>query len=215
MRSWAIQRLASAGAALLTVSCALLTKDAPIVPRYFSPDSYAPSQDVQAPPTTSQELRLGRVNASAYIRDQLVHRDSLHEVGSYEEIRWTEKPESYVRHALEQAIFARRGVHQVVSGGAMTLEVDVVAFEEVRGPPHVGRIRLDYKILDDRLVRAARSVVIERPIAPASGAAAADAMVSALAVALNDAVEVVAKATLAEAADDGAAAVTGRGAGPP
>jgi ABC-type uncharacterized transport system auxiliary subunit len=210
MRSWAIQRLASAGAALLTVSCALLTKDAPIVPRYFSPDSYAPSQDVQAPPTTSQELRLGRVNASAYIRDQLVHRDSLHEVGSYEEIRWTEKPESYVRRALARAIFERRGVREVVSGPGLTLEVDVVSFEEVRGPPHVGRIQLDYRLLDDRVVRAASSIVVERPVASATGTASADAMVGALAVALGDAVELVAQAAVAVPPKDAAYAVTGR-----
>jgi ABC-type uncharacterized transport system auxiliary subunit len=175
--------------------CALLTKDDPLIPRYFSPGAET-ATDTAAPTAaaTSAELRLGRVNSSAFIREQVVHRDGAHELGSYESIRWSEKPETYVRRALAHAIFDRRGVREVISGPATTLDVDVVTFEEVRGPPHVGTIRLDYRLLDDRVVRFARSVVVSRPIGDAKGAAAADAIVAALAEALGDAVEIVAQA---------------------
>ena len=115
------------------------------------------------------ELRLGRVNADAYIKDRIVHRDSAYEVGYYDDRVWTEKPEAYVRRALARALFDERGVTQLLSGVGATLDVDVVAFEEVRAPAHVARIELVYVVYDDRVVRLSRSVVVERPIAPAEG----------------------------------------------
>jgi ABC-type uncharacterized transport system auxiliary subunit len=194
-----------------TGGCALLTKDDPLIPRYFSPGAEAATD--MTPPgaaVATAELRLGRVNSSAFIREQVVHRDGAHELGSYESIRWSEKPETYVRRALAHAIFDRRGVREVISGPATTLDVDVVTFEEVRGPPHVGTIRLDYRLLDDRVVRLARSVVVTRPVSDAKGAAAADAIVAALAEALGEAVEIVAQAATDSAVKQAAAAATAR-----
>jgi len=182
----------------LIPGCALLMKSDPTVPRYFSPGPAAPSTAAVRAASSGLELRLGRVNADAYIKDRIVHRDSTYEIGYYEDRVWTEKPESYVRRALARAIFDDRGVSQVLSGASVTLEVDVVAFEEVREPIHVGRIALDYVLYDDRVVRLSRSIVVERPIPQTKGGDAAREAVQALSDALGSAVDSVAEATAKE-----------------
>src|SRR5579859_2713520 len=121
-----------AAASIGAAGCALLSKSDPVVPRYFSPEPAAAAEPALVVPAAAPlELRLGRVNAGSYLRDKIVFRNSAYEVGYYEERRWTEKPEAYVRRALARALFDRRGIHQVISGPAPTLEVEVTAFEEV------------------------------------------------------------------------------------
>lgn len=179
----------------LVAGCALLTKSEPVVPRYFSPESVEPA-GLRAT-ETGLELRLGRVNSDAYIKDRIVHRDSDFEIGYYDDRVWTDKPEAYVRRALARALFDERGVTQRLSGVGATLDVDIVAFEEVRAPAHVARIKLVYAIYDDRVVRLSRSLVVERPIRPSKGDAA-DEMVQAISAALVAAVDAVADAAASE-----------------
>jgi cholesterol transport system auxiliary component len=192
-------RAAGIATLVLTSACALLSKSEPNVPRYFSPEtSDAPATAPASSQASGLELRLGVVKAEGYIQDKIVHRDSTYEVGYYEERLWTDKPEAYVRRALARALFDRRAVREVVSGVGTTLDVDVVAFEEVMAPRHVGRIALTYVLYDDRVVRLSRSITVERPIAEKKGDATAGAAVEAMAEALSIAVESVADATVAE-----------------
>lgn len=191
----------------VTPACALLSKSDPITPRYFSPEPVVTAH-VEPVADTGLELRFGRVSAGAAIRDRLAYRDSTYEVGYYDERLWTDKPEAYVKRALAHALFDRRGVRQVLSGIGATLEVDVVAFEEIRGPAHVGRVELTYVVYDDRVVRLSRSVAVDRPIAAAKGDAAANAVVQALAEALSEAVDTIADSTVTELRAESAAART-------
>jgi cholesterol transport system auxiliary component len=190
--------LACLAALALTPGCALLNKSEPLVLRYFSPEPSAPPKATLRTAGSGLELRLGRVNADAYIKDRIVHRDSAFEVGYYDDRVWTEKPESYVRRALARALFDDRGLRQVLSGASLTLEVDVVAFEEVRAAAPFGRIALSYVLYDDRMVRLSRSVVVERPISVTKGADAASGTVQALSDALVAAVDSIAEATATE-----------------
>jgi cholesterol transport system auxiliary component len=191
--------IAAVASLTLASACALLSKSEPNVPRYFSPEtSDAPAAGTASAQASGLELRLGVVKADGYIQDKIVHRDSTYEVGYYEERLWTDKPEAYVRRALARDLFDRRGVREVVSGVGTTLDVDLVAFEEVMAPRHVGRIELAYVLYDDRVVRLSRSITIERPIAEAKGDATAGAAVEAMAEALSVAVDGVADATVAE-----------------
>ena len=185
-------------ALLLAPGCALLTKSDPVVPRYFSPEAAEPSGRTMAGDASGLELRLGRVNADAYIKDRIIHRDSSFEIGYYDDRVWTEKPEAYVRRALSRALFDERGVKQLLSGVGATLEVDVVAFEEVRKPAHVARIVLAYVVYDDRVVRLSRSVVVERPIPPTRGDAAANDAVQAFSEGLVAAADAVAEGATVE-----------------
>ncbi len=213
-------KICCVAAVWLQLGCALTSKSDPLVARYFSPESAA--TPVDPVPLRGHELRLGRVNSAAYIKDKIVFRDSAYEVGYYEERRWTEKPETYVRRALGRALFDRRGIQQIMYGSGTTLDVDVIAFEEVRAPAHVGRVQLAYALYDDRVVRLSRSITVERPIAFAAGDAAADAIVQALSLALADCVDLVAEKTASELgssapppARDATAATGARASEPP
>jgi cholesterol transport system auxiliary component len=192
-------RAAAIASLALVSACALLSKSEPNVPRYFSPEtSSAPPAGTASAQASGLELRLGVVKADGYIQDKIVHRDSAYEVGYYEERLWTDKPDAYVRRALARALFDVRGVREVVSGVGTTLDVDVVAFEEVMKPQHVGRIALTYVLYDDRVVRLSRSIAVERPIPDAKGDAAAEVAVQAMAEALSAAVDGIADATVTE-----------------
>ena len=164
--------------------CALFTKADPMEARYFSVEPPGPPSTAKARETSSLELRLGKVNANAFIQDRIVVRDASYEVEVSEGRRWTEKPETYVRRALSRALFDQRGVRQIVSGPGPTLEVDVVAFEEVRAPQHVGRVSLTYALTDERVVILSRTTTVDRPVAEASGAAKDNAAIQAIAEAL-------------------------------
>ena len=60
--------------------CALFVKSDPFVSRYFSPESAATHADPVAP--SALEMRLGRVNHTAIIKDRIEFRDSAYEDGT-------------------------------------------------------------------------------------------------------------------------------------
>src|SRR4051812_29381315 len=110
-------------AALSASACALTSKSDPIVPRYFSPER--PGEALRAgakPEKPLAELRLGRINSAPYLDERLVFRDSDHEFGYYEERRWTETPDEYLKRRLARVLFEERGLRHVVGGFAPTLE---------------------------------------------------------------------------------------------
>ena len=176
---------------------ALAGKSDPVIPRYFTPEPTAQRQVTltsagQPPPAGSAlTLRLGRVTSASHLRERIVYRSGDQEIAYYDEQRWTERPEAFVRRAFERELFEGRELCHAVSGSAPTLEVELVAFEEVRRPRAVARVQLHVALLDDRIAVYEQTVVIERPL-DASGESAPDRVVRALADALGVAVDQVA-----------------------
>lgn len=170
-------------------SSALLSKSEPLDVRYFSPPPAAASERELPPDTARPELRLGRVSAAPHIGRRIVFRSDSHEVGYYEKLRWTESPDEYVRWDLAQTLFEREGLLRVVSGAAPTLDVELVAFEEVKEPRHVARVILTATLVDGRHERYGRTFVIERPISSDGGP---ESTVAALSGALHEGVERIA-----------------------
>ena len=74
--------------------CALLGKNEPIVPRYFTPE-YAGDAS-SAPVRSDLQLRLGRVEGWSHVRERMVARNSGREVFYSEDRQWTERPEVYL-----------------------------------------------------------------------------------------------------------------------
>jgi cholesterol transport system auxiliary component len=169
-------------------SSALFRKSEPLDVRYFSPPSAAAAEPALPSGEPRPELRLGRISAAPHLGKRIAFRSGAHEVGYYEKLRWTESPDEYVRWDLVQTLFEREGLTRVVSGGGPTLDVELVAFEEVKEPRHLARVVLNATLVDGRLERYGRTFVIERPI---EGGAAEDT-VAALASALHEGVERVA-----------------------
>lgn len=152
---------------LVLASCALTSKSRPVDLRYFSADAALMSAPVReraplfgAPPP---RVRMGRVTAGSHLSYRIVHRTSPVELGIYDDLRWTERPEDYVRRALGRELFEARPLVEAVSDGVPTLEVEVLAFEEVqRGLLRAGRVQLRYRIDGPDDVLASGVITVDR-----------------------------------------------------
>jgi cholesterol transport system auxiliary component len=187
------------------LGCAFFTKSKPVMLRYFTPETTSaprqPAGVAMAMRPEGLDLRLGRVNAASYLKDRIAFRDRSFEIGYYEELRWTEKPEAYLRRALGRALFEEQGVRQIVSGVGTTLDVDLDAFEEVRSPRHEARIQITWALRDDERVRLQETFAIDRPIASAGGPGE---LAAAMAGAFDESVRHVVVRVMAALAKDGA-----------
>ena len=177
---------------LLLAGCALVSKSQPIDVHYFSPELPAAKAPSNAASVPRGRLRLARVIASSHLRYRIVQRESAVELSLYDTRRWSEMPERYVRRSLERALFEVRGLDEATGGSAVALDVEVLAFEEVRGPTHRGRVQLRYRLRNERDVLASGVVTGEREVL----AARFDAVVEAIGGALDDATSRVADAVL-------------------
>ncbi|WP_437670364.1 PqiC family protein [Sorangium sp. So ce131] len=142
--------------------CALTSKADPMPIRYFAPKWEQAAGAAERGSTDGPRLRLGRISSSSHLRNRIVYRSSDVEVAMYEDRRWTEEPEEYVRRALAQALFEERPLVQAVSGAGPSLDVELLAFDEVhRKDGRAARITLHYAVQDDRSVLDARSMTVD------------------------------------------------------
>lgn len=151
-------------ACLVLAGCALTSRGHPREDRYFTPERVEHST-TRAPGEARAELRVGRVSAASNLRYPIVHRDSPVEIEPYHTLRWTRLPEAYVERALLRALFEQHPLVQAVSGSAPTLDVEVTAFEEVRGSRPAGRVELTYVLQDDTSVILRGTIAAQRPAA--------------------------------------------------
>lgn len=165
--------LACVALAAALSACALTSKSSPAPVHYFTPESLdaaALSGSPAEPPTASapsgRRLRVGRVTSSAHLRTKIVYRRAANELGTYDDERWTEAPEAYLRRALERALFDARGLERGYAGPMPVLDIELLAFEEVqRGSSYAGRVDVAFVLHDDRDVLASGRVTKERTAA--------------------------------------------------
>src|SRR5437899_2366424 len=176
--------LLAVGAVALS-GCALLGKNDPHVPRYFTPEY---DGDASAGPVRSDlQLRLGRVEGWSHVRERLAARNSARELFYDEDRRWTERPEIYLRRALSRALFEERGVVESLSGRAVTLDVELIAFEETE-QPHMARLQARLVLRDERVGLLEETITVDQPVAKTREADPARALVDALSQALHSGV---------------------------
>ncbi|HEU4404706.1 MAG TPA: ABC-type transport auxiliary lipoprotein family protein [Polyangiaceae bacterium] len=186
-------------AALWLSACALTGKSAPLEPRYFDVEAAAreggappaPGACARPAPGAAPAVRLARVRSGADLRERIALRRSEFEIGYYEDRRWTEKPEAFLRRALTRALYEECGLERAVQPGGPSLEVELTAFEEVKAPRHLARVRAAAFFYDERRVRFERTLGAERPVAV--GGDEADAVARAMAGALDDLVRRIAR----------------------
>lgn len=155
-------RLAVGLLVLALPGCALTSKADPLEIRYFTPAETPPRPS--APAAEGSRLRLGRLSASDHLRQRIVVRTSAVELASLEDRRWTEKPEDYLRRALARALFEEAGIVQAVAGAGPTLDVELIAFEEVRrGSSRAALVAMHLALHDDRVVLDTTTVRVEVP----------------------------------------------------
>jgi ABC-type uncharacterized transport system auxiliary subunit len=179
---------------LLSAACALTSRSEPMQVRYFTAD-LAESQRGATPsmrggPAVS--MRLERVRSSSHLSEAIAYRTGVHELGYYEQERWTERPEAFLERGLERAFFQEQGVKRVIGGISETLSVELVSFEEVRGPKPVARVEVGFTLHDERSSQLEQTIRVERPIAANASDPAAGA-VAALSDALSEAIDKIAQ----------------------
>jgi cholesterol transport system auxiliary component len=179
--------------ALALAGCSLTSRSAPIQIRYFAIETPRDHARTQLAARCELELQLGRIEPDIYLREKIAHRVSPAEVQLYDTKRWTETPDVYVRRALEHALFERRPFHQVLGGRSPTLDVEVIAFEELQTTPPRGRVELRYRLHDNRTVLANDVVAVERVAGGADFSYVIDAIADALDAAANKIAEAAGK----------------------
>lgn len=192
------RRLWGLAALLWLGGCALLSKSEPLEWRYFEV-SDAPSHEGASKASggeQGQRLRLGLVKASHHLDTRMVSRTGAHELTYYEDLRWTEEPDEFVRRALTRNLYERAGLSRVVSGIAPTLEVELTAFEEIKdGGKRRAHVVLLTVLHDDRLQLSQHTVEVESDVKAGEGDEA-QALVAALGRALGKAAAQVTEQTL-------------------
>lgn len=179
--------------ALVVGGCALTSKSEPLQVRYFDPEWRRATITSAKAGDAPCELSLGRVNASADLGEEIAFRTSAYEVGYYETLRWTERPDAYLRRAIERTLFDDYGCRRSVGGGAPTLDLELVAFEEERRTPQVvARVAVRFVLSDEHAVLHEETIDLTRPLAPGNKSDLLDRLVRAIAETLADAVNQVA-----------------------
>lgn len=177
----------------LSSGCALTSKADALAIRWYTPENTTPRLTAADGSTgmikdNALQVQLGRVTSGINLREKIAYRDSTYEQSFYEDKRWTERPEIFVRRELERTMFEEHGFKRALAAQAPALEIEVVAFEEVLGPgPHVARVQLRAVVHDGRDSLLEKTVTVERPVAPdAKGFAG---VAQAMAIALDAAAE--------------------------
>jgi ABC-type uncharacterized transport system auxiliary subunit len=191
--------------ALLAPACALTSKSAPVEIRYYTPEGIDAPRITAAPRPASARpplLRIGRITAGSHLRTKIVVRKAANELATYDDDRWTESPEIYLRRSLERTLFEEERVARGYAGPIPVLDVELVAFEEVRrGDAVSGRVEIAFVLHDERDVLASGRFAFERPAASAAMRDAASAIGAALEASTTRLAEIVEK----RVAPDGAA----------
>lgn len=171
--------------ALALGGCALTSKSEAMDVRYFTPERVAPVPGHATAPAGT-ELRLGRVTSGPHLRERIAYREAGHEIGYYEDRRWTERPDAYVRRALERRLFEESGFRRVLGGPAPALEVEVLAFDELRSPNGTvaAHVSLRMVVVQDRVVLREDTLAVDVPVARATSQGVDD-VVAALSSALD------------------------------
>ena len=148
---------------LLASACALTSRGESLQIRYFSAEPAMPAPATPVGRTVAQ-LRLDEVLESSSLDTQIMHRVSPVEAGSYDDLRWNEPPSRYVKRALAYELFELRPLEQILSGPAPSLDIQVIAFEQVAtdGRP-AGRVTLVYQLSGERAVLARGTVTKTAP----------------------------------------------------
>jgi ABC-type uncharacterized transport system auxiliary subunit len=182
-------------------SCALTSKGDVVATRYFSPERVKPrlTGATLEPPDaragrggrSSRALVLGAITSGSDLRERIAFRNGAHEIGYYEDLRWTERPETYVRREIGRVLFEERGFERT-AGGAPELDVEVLAFEEQRLPNGARAARVQLKVLlwDRQDVLFEETLTVERRVDAADPRI--DDLVAAIATALDEAAAQVA-----------------------
>jgi cholesterol transport system auxiliary component len=158
-----MKRLATLVLLFSGLGCALTSRGSVLDVRYFSPEPPATHQEL--PSQTNVVVRLGSVRSAPHLRERIAYRESEYELGFYDDKEWTDRPEFYLRRALERKLFEVRHFEQTKSSSAPSLEVELLAFEEQRLPSfHGACVEVRYQVVRDDVVLDGRTIRVAHAV---------------------------------------------------
>jgi cholesterol transport system auxiliary component len=176
--------------ATLASACALTSRGGSVEWRYFTPERVRTTR-ASADVGTRGEVCLGHVTAGGSLGRRIAYGDGAYQVGFYEDRRWTEEPELYVRRALERTLFQDRALRCDPEATAPKLNVEVLRFEEVKAKAgHTARVALRAVLVTDRVLLDQTFQFVE-PV----GGSRFDDVVEAIGRALDEGASEVARRT--------------------
>jgi len=185
---------AAVAVATLLPGCALMSRGKSVETHWYTPDQARESLGVTEP-QGGCPLRFGRVTSGADLGKRIAFGDGAHRVGYYEDLRWTEHPDQYVRRALETTLFEGGVFRRTTAGPAPTLDVELLDFEEIKSPTgHAAHVAVRVALATDT-DQFERTVVVSQPVAGTRF----DDFVAAMGRALQETANEVARVTSAAA----------------
>ena len=150
--------------------CALTEKGDALAIRWYTPEAAKATltSATSGGPVADNapQVELGRVYSGINLREKIAYRNNAFEEGFYEDKRWTERPDVYVRRELARALYEEHGFRRALAAQAPALEVEVVQFEEVIGPngQHSARVVLKAVVHDEAQSLIEKTYSVERPV---------------------------------------------------
>jgi len=194
VNGWQMRVLPMVLAASGVACSALFAKSEPLSVRYFAPPDRAHQVSV-APAENVMPLRLGRVSGASHLDVRMIYRKADNELVYEDTARWSDNPTSYLSRALAQSLFEERKIPQAMSGRALTLEAQLLAFEAVQADgAERARVSVAVTLHDERTSRLIETITSEHAL---SGEGP-DELVRALSSALDACVDQITERVLAE-----------------
>jgi cholesterol transport system auxiliary component len=163
--------------------CALLSRGQALPVSYYEPAIPAARSEAVVP-SPGCALELGRVDAADHLREEVEYRTPPFQAGYYEERRWTESPDRYLRRALERSLFEDKRCVRTLSEDGATLDATLVSFAEVRSP-EAARVSVHVLLHDGSRVLVDETIEAQHP---AGQDGDFDAVVRAMSEALSEVV---------------------------
>jgi hypothetical protein len=143
--------------------CALVSRGKSLDVRWYTPERLGKDLG-HTEMQRGCELRFTSVTSGADLGPRIRFGDGLYQVGQYEGLRWTERPEHFVRRALGRTLFEDGMFRRSLKGDAPTLDVELLDFEEVRTPrTHAARIAIRVVVASDQVLME-RTAVMSHPV---------------------------------------------------
>jgi cholesterol transport system auxiliary component len=172
----------------MTCGCALTSRGKASEWSWFTPERVRPHL-TSAPLGAGPAVRIRRVTSGTDLGRRIVFGDGAYEVGYYEQRRWTEGPDLYVRRALERTLCQEQGFRCDLDGSAATLDIEVLKFQEVKtARSHAALVSLRVVLSNDRVLLDDTVQVDDRVLGSSF-----DEVVAAMARALDGASDEVAR----------------------
>lgn len=174
---------------------ALFQKSEPLTVQYFSPEDRAGRFPRAAESAPRPALRIARITSLSHLDTRLVERSQQNTLIYRDAARWSENPARFLERGLAHALFEEHGIRQAISGRALTLDAELIAFEQIQNEV---RVSITWTLHDEKASLSYETLSVTRGLK--AGDVSAGAVARALSEALDECVAQIAARVVSELA---------------